>query len=111
PSAWCTKFSAKPYPTRVPLATAFSRTFWSAAFSFAISAHCARGRFQNATYEYIGGFSLTSAIWALAGEPQTADIASAHTPAKTLHTTLFMFFILRDLARTRTLHTPGSREV
>src|SRR5579863_3408398 len=78
---------------------ALSRVFWFAASSFAISAHCARGILQNETYEYIAGFSLTSDICAHAGTTQTADIASTHSPAKTLHSFLFMFFILRDLAQ------------
>jgi hypothetical protein len=78
---------------------ALSRIFWSAASAFAISAHCARGIFQYATYEYIGAFSFTSAICAHAGKTQTADIATAHNPAKTLHSFLFMIVILRDLAQ------------
>src|SRR5208282_206847 len=96
PSGWWTKFTSLPYTTMVPLAMALSRIFWSAASAFAISAHCARGIFQNETYEYIGGFSLPSDICALAGE---TVIASAHSPAKTPHTFMFMFFILRNLAQ------------
>src|SRR5713226_3191389 len=83
----------------VPLAMAFSRIFWSAAVAFSMSAHCARGILQNPMYEYIGGFSLTSDVCAPAGTAQTAAIASAQSPAKTLHTFLFMIFILRNLAR------------
>src|SRR5208282_792624 len=98
PSGWWTKFTSLPYTTMVPLAMALSRIFWSAASAFAISAHCGRGIFQNDTYEYIGGFSLTSDICALDGAIQTADIAIAHSPAKTLHSFLFIKFILRDLA-------------
>src|SRR2546426_7591797 len=72
----------------------FSRIFWSAASFLSMSAHCARGIFQNPTYEYIGGFSLTSGICAPAGAAQTAAIASAHSPAKTLPNFLFIIFIL-----------------
>jgi hypothetical protein len=74
----------------VPLAMALSRIFWSAASAFAISDHWARGIFQNETYEYIRGFSLTSDICACADEMQTADIAIVHSPAKTLHSFLFI---------------------
>src|ERR1700685_872158 len=84
----------------VPLATALSRIFALAMLDFAMSAHSARGRVQNATYEYIGGFSLTSDICADTGMAQTADIANTHSPAKTFHSFLFMIFILRDLPRT-----------
>src|SRR2546426_9272157 len=73
---------------------AFSRIFWSAASFLSMSAHCARGICQNPTYEYIGGFSLTSGICAPAGAAQTAAIASAHSPAKTLPNFLFIIFIL-----------------
>src|SRR5579871_4460683 len=68
----------------VPLANAFSTTFWSAASAFSISAHCPRGIFQNEMYEYIGGFSLTSDICAHAGRAQIAIIASPHTSAKAI---------------------------
>src|SRR5664279_1233209 len=73
----------------VPLAIALSRMLWSAVADFSISAHWARGMAQSPTYEYIGGFSETCAT---AGAAQTADIASAHSPAKTPHIFLFMLF-------------------
>src|SRR5580692_3142612 len=94
----------------VPLAIALSRSFALAAFDLSISAHCARGIFQNATYEYIGGFSLTSDICANAGKTQTADIVSTLSPAKNLHSFLFMILILRDLARDPWGTWPGRRQ-
>src|SRR5580658_4794548 len=83
----------------VPLATALSSIFALAAFDLSISAHCARGIFQYATYEYIGGFSLLSDICADTGTTQTADIANTHSPAKALHSLLLIICILRDLAQ------------
>src|SRR5580700_2589781 len=83
----------------LPLAMALSRIFALAAFDLSISAHCARGIFQYATYEYSGGCSFASDICADAGTTQTADIATTHSPAKTLHSFLFMALILRDLPR------------
>src|SRR5579864_1302416 len=80
---------------------ALSRIFASAASFFAISAHCARGIFQNATYEYIGGFSLASDICADAGKTKTVDSASRHSAAKTIQSFRFIIFILRS--------GPGSR--
>src|SRR5208282_2397718 len=91
--------SSFPYPTIVPLAMALSRIFRSASSAFAMSPHCARGILQNPTYEYIGGFSLLSDICAHAGNTHTADITSAHSPAKTLPSFQFMIFTLRDLAQ------------
>src|SRR2546428_7255794 len=73
---------------------AFSRIFWSAASFLSMSAHCARGIFQNPTYEYIGGFFFNSGISAPAGAAQTAAIAGAHSPAKTLPHFLFIIFLL-----------------
>src|SRR5437762_531929 len=65
----------------VPLAKALSRIFWSAALFFSISAHCARGTAQLPTYEYIGGFSLTSEFCANTGAPVRIATANAHTAA------------------------------
>src|SRR5579864_785766 len=72
---------------------ALSKIFASAASFFAISAHCARGIFQNATYEYIGGFSLASDICADAGKTKTVDSASRHSAAKTIQSFRFIIFI------------------
>src|SRR5579864_65842 len=71
----------------VPLPMALSRIFLSAMLALSISPHCARGMAQLLTYEYIGGFSLTSC--ALASETRKDPMASAHTTT-TLLTNCFL---------------------
>src|ERR1039457_7077579 len=90
---------------------ALSRIFWSAASAFAISSHWARGIFQNETYEYIRGFSLTSDICACADEMQTADIAIVHSPAKLSTVSCSLIFVLRDLAQEVQVGTSGHGSV
>src|SRR5215470_4353018 len=94
PSGVWTKYKSLPYPTIVPLDRALSKVGWSAAFAFCMSAHCARGMFQFPIYEYIGGFSLTSAVCARPGVAQTTAIASAHSPTETLSKFRFINFLL-----------------
>src|SRR5215467_4763505 len=73
----------------VPPAMALSRIFLSATLAFSISPHCARGMAQLLTYEYIGGFSLTSCP--RANVARSGAAASEHTKA-TLPNCLFMIF-------------------
>src|ERR1700733_1268322 len=76
----------------VPSLMALSINFWVAAYDFSMSAHCARGIFQSATYVYKAGFSFTSEVCAPACPAQTADIPSAHRPVRTFH--IFPFMVL-----------------
>src|SRR6516225_953361 len=62
PSSRCTKVVSSPYPTRAPSANAFSKSAWVLAMTLSMSAHCERGIAHSATYVYIRGFSLTSAV-------------------------------------------------
>src|SRR5215472_4693140 len=79
-----------------PPAMALSRIFLSAALAFSISPHCARGMAQLLTYEYIGGFSLTSC--APAKVARNGAAASEQTTT-TLPNCLFMIFPFFEVAR------------
>src|SRR5947208_7378481 len=102
PSASWTRFTSFPWPMMVPAAKALSRTFASAAVFLSISAHCARGIAQFPTYEYIGGFSLTSC--ACAEPTATAVIVSAHTAAQTTPNCLLIIFFSPNSRRCPGFH-------
>src|SRR5437763_10902244 len=84
-----------------PSPMAFCMMDWFALPAFSMSFHCARGMLQLLTYEYSGGFSLTSDVCARAGTTQKAA-AKAHSPATNFHGfTLTIYSSLSIWLRTR----------